>query len=299
MTDPDRDEVTSAVLCYWDGDSRVITGAELKTILDCLFPNEEPTTDIPRDDFMATPMPEEPPVTETEKWKARTCPDGSRCYGFCDSDGYCPGGPPMTEPEKWEAVKCPMCRSDQTFPTYSTPAFMCTPCGHQFDWQRADPAEKWKVLGQGEGAEAEATEPFRCRHDHRAPAVGYYSLPNGCPCFDDNEQWLCAQHVVKLQNNGYPVVPIYENPEFAAERTTSRAPQADALVKRLRAITEQPPQSWNWAEVYAATREAAEALSRAPQYTADYSALTRKEIDAIDKPCTELFAQSQSVSKKE
>lgn len=278
----DRKEVTSAVLHYFGGGSRVVTGIELEIILDCLFPEEPPVT--------------EPPIKQTEAI--------SLMDPLVDTGATAPW-PPATTPE-----------------------------------------------------------PFRCRHDHKAPAVGYYSLPNGCPCFDDREQWLCAQHVVKLQNNGYPVVPIYENPKFAAERTTSLTPQTDrrgrgmssalaervawkilcalhkntpedqrpqswsdvssdqephifnaanaaiqevaatyvtmqndlapapqaeidALVKRLRAITELPPQGWNFLEVYAAVREAYEVLSRSPEPGPAVKAAMQRDnhlsiMDAID-----------------
>lgn len=39
-------------------------------------------------------------------------------------------------------VKCPKCSSTNCFPTHTTPALMCIPCGHEFD---SDPPEKWKA----------------------------------------------------------------------------------------------------------------------------------------------------------
>lgn len=53
-------------------------------------------------------------------------------------------------------------------------------------------------------------------HHGCAIAVGYYYLPSGCPCFDNKYQWLCEQHLVKLRNNGYEAIPIFERPSDPA-----------------------------------------------------------------------------------
>lgn len=40
-----------------------------------------------------------------------------------------------------------------------------------------------------------------CRHGCADP-VGIYHIPEGCNCFLDPVQALCAQHFVKLHSNG-------------------------------------------------------------------------------------------------
>ena len=47
------------------------------------------------------------------------------------------------------------------------------------------------------------TEP--CRHCG-TPAVAHVAVPEGCVVFpDDRDQWLCAQHLSRLDDQGYVI----------------------------------------------------------------------------------------------
>lgn len=46
-----------------------------------------------------------------------------------------------------------------------------------------------------------------CRHPHKAEAVVRVHVPEGCWCFPgDRYQWLCAQHLAKLDHAPYRIL---------------------------------------------------------------------------------------------
>jgi len=48
---------------------------------------------------------------------------------------------------------------------------------------------------------------LRCRFDCDSPVVGVYLAPQGCICWPDKLQALCAQHAIKgRQNNNMLIV---------------------------------------------------------------------------------------------
>lgn len=55
---------------------------------------------------------------------------------------------------------------------------------------------------------------LKCRHRCTHPVVGLYHAPEGCWCFPDPIQALCAQHAIKgIQNNN--MVLLLEREESA------------------------------------------------------------------------------------
>lgn len=60
---------------------------------------------------------------------------------------------------------------------------------------------------------------MNCRHQANAPkhvedAVAYVHVPQGCVCFpDDRFQWLCAQHLDRLDSIPHKVIYFELAPE--------------------------------------------------------------------------------------
>ena len=51
----------------------------------------------------------------------------------------------------------------------------------------------------------------------RNPVAGLYHAPDGCICYPDPVQALCAAHAIKGQQNN-DMTPIIEREEFARRR---------------------------------------------------------------------------------
>lgn len=62
----------------------------------------------------------------------------------------------------------------------------------------------------------------KCRFGCDTPAEGVYHVPDGCACWPDPVQALCAQHLHKITTDG-PVTAIVE---FSPRLNWTRDPHA-------------------------------------------------------------------------
>lgn len=92
---------------------------------------------------------------------------------------------------------------------------MLTPRGVESEEDRVlrvaapDPDRVWLLAYQP------TLEELRCRFGCAGPVVGIYHTPEGCICWPDRVQALCAQHALSV--DGGPVTPIIVFWEYRTE----------------------------------------------------------------------------------